>query len=302
MGNAETLPPIPLWSEGELALDPSHDDPEEMFPDDVDGFCIRNVVVPTLTPVLPQGDADPARPAVIVAPGGGFHVLCWTHEGTMVAERLTAAGIACFLLKYRVLRTDPTKSWMALVFRGLLSADGTLPPVSRVQNLAPEATPLAYADGAQAVRIVRERAAQWSVDPERVGFLGFSAGAFVATATALNADLAARPDFVAPIYGGSVEADVDEAAPPLFTTVAADDGLCFEPTMNVVRAWQAAGRPTDVHVFSRGGHGFGARPTGLPVDAWLDLFIHWARADKPEPEDPASHEELVAMLKAQLGD
>jgi acetyl esterase/lipase len=108
--------------------------------------------------------------------------------------------------------------------------------------------------------------------------MGFSAGAFVTAGVAVTNDPSARPDFVAPIYGGSVDGDIPGDAPPMFSVVAADDGLCVDTNLRMAEAWRQAGRPIDLHVFGRGGHGFGARKIGQPVDRWLDLFHDWVAA------------------------
>ena len=239
---------------------------------------VRNVVVPTLTPFLP----DPVLAngtAVVVAPGGGFAFLSWDNEGEPVAEWLAQRGVAAFVLKYRVANTGETddefKTAMAALAAGLM-AGGKRREV--LQLLDAEVTQLARADGAQAVRVLRARASEFGFHPNAIGFLGFSAGAFVATAAALDEDSAGRPDFVAAIYGGAPLGPVVEATPPLFSLVAADDALCFDTTLKTFQAWQAAGRPAELHVYDQGGHGFGTHKLGLPVDTWLDRLGDWMHA------------------------
>jgi acetyl esterase/lipase len=242
-----------------------------------ESVIVRNVVRPTLTPFLP----DPAvanGTAVVVAPGGGFHFLAWDYEGTHVAAWLAARGVTAFLLKYRLADTGPTEETYATAMGSLMQrliSEAVHGGGVDLDGLAPDIRHRAYADGEEAVRLVRRRAAEWSVDPARIGFLGFSAGAFVATATALTQDELARPDFVAPIYGGHAPGPVPETAPPLFAVVAADDGLCRRTCVETAQAWMQAGRPTELHVYERGGHGFGARKLGLPVDGWMDRLADW---------------------------
>ena len=239
---------------------------------------VRNVVVPTLTPYLP----DPALAngtAVIVAPGGGFTYLAWDHEGTSVAEWLAQRGVAAFVLKYRVADTGETDEDYATAIAALfarLIPNGEARPVDL--NGLSDIRPLSYADGAQAVRVLRTRASEFRFDPSRLGFLGFSAGAFVATSVALHEDLGARPDFVAAIYGGAPAGPVEETTPPFFGVVAADDILCFDTTLETFRAWQAAGRPAELHVYDQGGHGFGTTKIGLPAETWLDRLADWMNA------------------------
>jgi acetyl esterase/lipase len=238
---------------------------------------VRNVVVPTLTPYLP----DPANAngtGVIVAPGGGFLYLSWEHEGTTVAEWLAERGVAAFVLKYRLTYSGETdadyQQAISDLFAFLIPA-GVPGPVD-VDALAPDVKPLAFADGAQAVRTLRARAAEFGIRDGRLGFLGFSAGAFVATAVALG-DRDARPDFVVPIYGGAPIAPVDADAPPLFSVVATDDVLCFDTTLRTFQAWQAAGRPAELHSYDRGGHGFGTTKGDWPAHTWLDRLEDWMR-------------------------
>ena len=240
--------------------------------------AVRNVVVPTLTPVLP----DPALEngtAVIVAPGGGFTYLAWDHEGMSVAEWLAQRGVAAFVLKYRVADTGETDEDFAAAMAALfarLIPDGRPRPVD-LDTLS-EVRQLAFADGAQAMRVLRGRASEFGFKPDAVGFVGFSAGAFVATSVALHEDSGVRPDFVAPIYGGAPFAPVGAGTPPLFSVVAADDTLCFDTTLETFRAWQAAGRPAELHVYDQGGHGFGTTKHGLPSDSWLDRLGDWMHA------------------------
>jgi acetyl esterase/lipase len=240
------------------------------------GVVVRNVVEPSLTPVLP----DPALAngtSVVIAPGGGFHMLSWDSEGTQVAEWFAQRGVTSFLLRYRLADTGETQDDFARVMADLTANwvdESGVRPID-IDALVPEVQQLAYADGREAVRRVRARATEWGLDPAKVGFLGFSAGAFVATAVAVSDDSAVRPDWVAPIYGGAAPAVVPADAPPLFAMVAADDGLCRDTCIEAATAWMRAGRPAELHVYERGGHGFGARKLGLPVDGWFERLTEW---------------------------
>ena len=240
---------------------------------------VRNVVSPSLTAYQPSRSTANGT-AVIVAPGGGFHLLSWDYEGTVVAERLAARGVTAFVLKYRLQDTGATdgdfEAWVA-AFRERYIAAGGLRPVD-LANLEPVVRRLAYEDGRQAVRTLRSQAAEWGIDPGKVGFLGFSAGAFVTTAVGLSRDRDARPDFIAPIYGGAVEETIPDDAPPLFASVAADDILCRDTCVATVQAWIAAGRSAELHLYDRGDHGFGAKKLGLPVDSWMDRLLEWMQA------------------------
>lgn len=151
---------------------------------------VRNVINPTLTPVLP----DPAKAtgaAVIVAPGGAFRFLSMDSEGWAVARWLADHGVAAFVLKYRTVATPRDAAGFGRSLQGVMSGP-------RRDDVPLPATAEAVEDGLAAVRLVRSRAAQWKVDPAKVGFVGFSAGAMTALGVGLAPDAAARPDFIAP--------------------------------------------------------------------------------------------------------
>lgn len=232
---------------------------------------VRNVTAPTLTPFLPDS-AKATGAAVIVAPGGGFLDLSMQNEGYPVARWLADHGIAAFLLKYRTRPTprDP---------QGFARAMGELMSRASREEIPHEAPPEAIADAQAAVRLVRARARAWNVDPARVGLLGFSAGAMTTLAVGLAEDKAARPDFIAPIYGPMGPAAVPADAPPAFFAVALDDRLMARgKSLGLIESWRAAGRPLEVHLYERGGHGFGM--SGRPPSAalWIDELYAWMKA------------------------
>jgi acetyl esterase/lipase len=233
---------------------------------------VTNVVVPTLTPVLPTGNATGA--AVVVAPGGGFHALSIDSEGYEVADRLAAAGIAAFVLKYRLVPggDDPVMEMMQKAMAG----GGTM--VDDMNAVAP----LAGADGEVAMRLVRARAGEFGVDRGRVGFMGFSAGGNVAVRVAYTSDPTARPDFVAPIYAairGIELGDPPEGSGPMFLVVATDDQLGLtDDSIALYERWRRAGLPVELHAYAQGGHGFGMRTQQLPSDTWIDRFLDWVVA------------------------
>jgi len=136
----------------------------------------------------------------------------------------------------------------------------------RPDESIPRAREIAAADGRRAVEIIRERAAEGGVKPDRIGMVGFSAGVFLA------ADLAMDPRgaplaFIAPIYGGETQGrPVPADAPPLFTVVAQDGRTLFRVVEGLYADWSSADRPAELHIFARGGHGFGVGKRGLPVD------------------------------------
>lgn len=243
---------------------------------------VRNVVKPELSVFLP----DPSRASgtgVVVCPGGGFLFLSWENEGTKVAQWLADHGVAAFVLKYRLIPTPAPESefrkTVGQLFAGIAAAsrDGNVERL--LQDMDPDnVRALAAADGGQALRVVRARAAEWGVKPDRIGIMGFSAGAFVAMDTVLNPENSAQNliNFAAPIYGGDRHGRaIPAGAPPLFIVVAADDALMADGSVRLYSEWKATGRSAELHVFSKGGHGFGMSRRGLPVDHWIDRFGDW---------------------------
>lgn len=219
------------------------------------GTVIFNVVTPTLTVYLPE-PAKATGTGVIIAPGGAFVALAIDLEGHDVARWLRARGIAAFVLKYRLMEKKG---------EGLPSMD------------MDEAAQYGIADGIQALKVVRSHAAEWRVRPDRVGFLGFSAGAMVTCGAALQSDPALQPSFAAPIYGAPFGhmPEIPEKLPPLFLAWAQDDPLVLAPIRKFYDALTVAGHKPDVHIFQRGGHGFGMRKQGTSSDHWIDEFYYW---------------------------
>jgi acetyl esterase/lipase len=272
-----TAPGSESWTQQEALFDSGGGD-----------TVIRNVVVPTLTAFVP----DPAvanGTAVIIAPGGGFFMLSWLSEGTRAAEWLCERGVTCFLLKYRLTDTgasdDDFRAFAAGVMAHLDHAAheaagnaGTPVRISISSRMEAAMRAGAAADAIRAVEIVRERADEWHIRTDRIGLMGFSAGGFLATHVALEGPPSARLDFVVTIYGGHAPIPVPADAPPLFSVVAADDALCFSGCMEAFHAWQAAGRPAELHVYAQGGHGFGMARRGLPIDTWIERLADWMSA------------------------
>lgn len=233
----------------------------------------RNVTVATLTPYLPD-PSNASGAAVVVAPGGGFRVLSMENEGTDVAKALAAKGVAAFVLKYR-LRQTPVDL-----------AEYAKPPAPRPAGAAPRppmpSTPEAMAasiapqleDARAAFAMIRRRAAEWHVDPDRIGMVGFSAGAMLTMTTAL-AGQDAKPAFLGDIYGPMGAMTVPADAPPLFVAVALDDPLFGGGETGILKSWTAAKRPVELHLFERGGHGFGMYPKETTSTGWFEEFARW---------------------------
>ncbi len=233
----------------------------------------RNVSVATLTPFLP----DPAKAtgtAVIVAPGGGFRSLSMQNEGWDVARALADRGVAAFVLKYRLEPTPADLDDFARSMRGMLSVPvpaHRLDPAASVAQLGPQ-----IADARAAFALVRRRATEWGVDPQRIGMVGFSAGAMLTLATVLAGE-DARPAFVGNIYGPLARLDVPADAPPLFVAIAADDGLFADGGFGLIERWRAARRPVEFHLYEQGGHGFGMYAKPTTSTGWFDAFVAWMK-------------------------
>ena len=233
----------------------------------------RNVTEATLTPFLPAaGKATGA--AVIVAPGGGFRSLSMENEGWDVARALAEQGVAAFVLKYRLNQTPADLDGFAQSTRQMLS--GPRPP--RDPGSRESATMLApqLADSRAAFALVRSRAQEWNVDPDRIGMIGFSAGAMLTMVTALSGE-DAKPAFIGNVYGPISALEVPADAPPLFVALAADDGLFSGAGFGLIESWQKAGRPVEFHYYERGGHGFGMYPKDTTSTGWFDAWVRWLK-------------------------
>jgi len=234
-------------------------------------LVLRNVEHPTLTPVLPAPDQRNGA-AVIVAPGGGFEMLSMTEEGFAVAEWLAEHGISAFVLKYRLNPTPVTvEEWRRASAKRMNNLRGEGGDTPRLP-IPPEAV----ADAAAAVRLVRRNAEQWGVDPERVGMIGFSAGAMTTIAAGDLEEAGARPDFIAPIYPPMWSRKVPAYAPPMFLAISLDDGLFTAGRpLDYLNDWQSSGRPFEAHLYQSGGHGFGMEGNGAATALWAEEFHAW---------------------------
>jgi len=250
-----------------------------------------NVVDPSLTAYFPAPDKATGT-AVIIAPGGAFHTLSVESEGSKVAEWLAQRGIAAFVLKYRLVRslTDQPVQELLAKMNDFKKLDEINAPVVK----------LAVADGLQATRIVRQNAKAWGIDPTKIGFMGFSAGGTVTASVALSSDQASRPNFIAPIYlyGGAVLGNSIPTTPmPMFVAVAADDELGLMPhSLRIYEQWIQAKQPAELHVYPKGGHGFGMHQKNITTDTWIERFAEWMKQEgvwTPKPDPGAEYRALV---------
>ena len=231
---------------------------------------LTNITSPTLTVYQPPDDKRSGA-AIVIFPGGGYRILAIDLEGTEVCEWLSRIGVTAVLVKYRVPEANGVPRFQAPLH-----------------------------DAQRALGMVRSHAAEWKIDPQRIGVLGFSAGGHLSATLLQNAaertyarvddaDTATcRPDFAILVYPAylSIEDKGQEIAPevqpkpgtpPLFIVQAEDDKSFIQGTLLYYRALVSAKIPAELHVYETGGHGYGLRPTSHPVTGWPHLVEAWLR-------------------------
>jgi acetyl esterase/lipase len=268
---------LPLWPDGPTyTFKPGQaeawSDDNVMPREGVVNRVVRYVSEPTLT-VYPAPAETATGAAAIVAPGGGYTLLAIDKEGYDVARWLNTIGVTAIVLKYRV-RPNPEKGM------GL--------------RMEPAVWGAILSDGQRAVRTVRAHAAEWGLDPNRIGMFGFSAGSHLTASTTLSSDagdptatdlieqVSCRPDFIGLMYGAFADwpEKLPESLPPLFMMEANDDRLFADPEatwIRFARTWTAAGVPFEVHHYAKGGHGFGMGVYGGAAASWPAAFAAWLR-------------------------
>ena len=263
VGQGDPKDEVVLWPNGTREPAGFVAEPEAEIKREKDDGVRRlgNVSKPTMTLYHPT--RTPANgTAVLVCPGGGYNILAMEHEGTQVCEWLNSLGVTAALLKYRVPRRDPEKPY--------------LHPLE---------------DARQAMRLLRQRAGEWGIKPDRIGVLGFSAGGNLSVMLALNAEgagdmEAVRPNFLVPIYPAYLtdergdgelvkEIVVDEKAPPVCLIHAHNDRITPAGSAKLYLAYQAKQRPAELHIYAAGGHGFGMKANGEPINQWPDRVAAW---------------------------
>lgn len=247
--------PVKIWSEGPKEPEGFNPKPEGLAPDKGDGVQrVASVNFPEITVYSP---GTPNGTAVVVCPGGGYNILAIEHEGTQVCSWLNSIGVTAVLLKYRVPRRD-------------------------AEN--PSREPLA--DAQQAIRVVRQHAAAWKINPDRIGILGFSAGGHLSIMTALHSEGEAAPNFAIPIYpaylidekgdGGLLpEIAVTDTSPPMCFIHAGDDRHSAVGSALIYLELKKRDIPAELHIYAKGGHGFGMRENGQPVNDWPARVTGW---------------------------
>lgn len=231
---------------------------------------VYNVSHPTLT-VFPADSGTANGTAIIICPGGAFQILSVESEGYDVAKWLNKKGITAFVLKYRLAHTlsdDPIKELI-----------DKKPGNEKFNEEIKPVVSLAITDGLNAVAYVRKHAAEYKITTNKIGIIGFSAGGTVTAGVSYTYSAESRPDFAAPIYpyvGSFEKSSVPADAPPLFTLVAADDQFGFDKhSLRLYEDWIASKHSAELHIYAKGGHGFGMRKQNLPVDHWIETFNDW---------------------------
>lgn len=261
---ADTPPAIPLWPAGAPGSEARKDEAEKQ-----EGANVVNVHNPSITPFIPAKDATGV--AVLIAPGGGHSKLCLGHEGYALAEWFRAHGVAAFVLKYRLAREKGS--------------------TYTIQDHA-------MADTRRALRMIRSRAKEWNIRPDRVGVMGFSAGGELAAFAAMKNDPgkpdapdsiereSSRPDFQALIYPGTSGLfSAEKGMPPLFIACGYGDRPDIAEGMaTLYLKYKAAGVKAELHIYSEAGHGFGYRPgTTTAAGKWPERFMEWLKDSKLLP-------------------
>jgi dienelactone hydrolase len=268
--HAANAPPPPqvvrIWPAGAPGTE-SWRGPEQTVDADLPNLgkvhIITNVTVPTLTVYRPE-QSQATGIGMLVVPGGAFRALPWDLDGTETAQWLTRHGMTAFVLKYRLRPpTDP-------------SANGP-ESFDHFARRTEGARTIAVADAEQAVRFIRAHSGAFGLAPHRLGMIGFSAGAMTVMVAASAEEADVRPDFAVSMYGALLTSEAPaKDAPPLFIVAAQDDDqVPAERSADIFRRWTAAGLPAELHLYEKGGHGFGFRPHHLPADRWPDAFLAW---------------------------
>ena len=231
---------------------------------------VTNVSIPTMQVFKPEA-AKSNGTAVIIAPGGGLYALSINSEGNDVAKWLNEKGITAFVLKYRLVPTGEDGVQEAMQVGEKI-----------LENVAP-VLPLSVEDGMAAVSYVRKNSESLGINPQKIGFMGFSAGGAVTMGVGYNYSKESRPDFLVPVYPWTSAMPVKECrsdAPPMLIICATDDPLGLAGgSIELYSSYLKKEKNIALHMYSKGGHGFGMRKQGFPSDSWISRFYDWALAE-----------------------
>ncbi|UCD59784.1 MAG: alpha/beta hydrolase [Flavobacteriaceae bacterium] len=245
-------------------------DEKEYFSEIWQTQVVTNVSIPTMQVFKPAASKSNGT-SVIIAPGGALYALSINSEGNDVAKWLNEKGITAFVLKYRLVPTgeDGVQEVMQI-------GDKIMESVAPV-------LPLSVEDGMAAVSYIRKNAESLGINPQKIGFMGFSAGGAVTMGVGYNYSQDSKPDFLVPVYPWTSAMPVKECrsdAPPMLIICATDDPLDLASgSIELYSSYLKAEKNIALHMYSKGGHGFGMRKQGLPSDNWISRFYDWALAE-----------------------
>lgn len=236
---------------------------------------VYNVSHPSLTVFLPDTSIANGT-SVIICPGGAWYMLDIEGEGYEVARWLNKKGVTAFVLKYRtvhILTDDPAKEVL----------DKYPNNADKLNEDNKAVIALAITDAKVALAYVRQHAAAYKIFSDKIGIMGGSSGGTIAAAIGYNHTAENRPDFIAPLYPyvrSIINLDVPIDAPPMFIVAATDDQLGFNiDCIDLYKAWTIAKHSAELHIYSKGGHGFGMSIQSLPSDTWIDRFADWLKQE-----------------------
>ena len=250
-------------------------------------LTISNVTVPSITIYLPDPKIATGT-AIVLCPGGGMRMLGWGNDVIKMARMLNEKGIAAIGLKYRLytgaMQSMPNRSkpnpggsmmfnYKVTEFEKFVKANANPLPGEE----STEGVYRAADDAQEAIRIIRKNVREWNINPDKIGFLGFSAGGGVAIAAVVRSkDNESMPNFLATAYGPSlIDVSVPENAPPLFICTNADHTNVAAGLLALFLEWRKAGFPAELHIYGTGKGGFGLDKQGQTSDTWSDCFLTW---------------------------
>jgi len=209
--------------------------------------------------------------AMIICPGGALFFSAYEKEGVKLAKKLALNGITAIVLKYR---TYPRKG-------SVIEWQRTLKTQTAIDS-AKTILPYSSKDALNAIEVIRNNASKYNINPNKIGLMGFSAGGAVTMEAAYTSISKNQPNFIAPIYPWMLIVDKQKVPlnkPPAFISCANDDPLMLAtPSVQIYQDWISAGAEAELHMFSKGGHGYGMNKINAPVDRWSQLLIDWILA------------------------
>ena len=247
-------------------------DENSVFISKLEGIYLDNISVPEMDLYKAKGD-NRTNKAMIICPGGGLFFSAYEKEGVNLAKKLALNGITAIVLKYRTYpRKGSVIKWTETLW------DKTQMAIDSAKIILPFSTK----DALSAIEQIRNKASKYNINPNKIGLMGFSAGGSVTMEAAYSSVFKNQPNFIAPIYPWMDIVDKQKVPlnkPPAFVSCANDDPYeLASPSVKIYQDWILAGAEAELHMFSKGGHGYGMNKINAPVDRWSDLLIDWILA------------------------